>query len=208
MKKILSLILFVIIIVVGSAAIFQKCNKSNPEDILSDFKEIEAYTTDVTYIIKNARGEITVKTSQWYDEDKGLKVDFGQDRSQVYKEDKIYVKEITTGRTYNMEKDFDQLYKLAFIPEISKLFVNDEEFRYYYKENRDNKYLVVEFNTLLDNENLTKEVLFIDTKNGVPLEGIIYDKRGNERAKILYSNFKKEHNIDEELFDIAKDTQQ
>lgn len=201
-KKLLLLISIIITIIISGIILLQKHHKLTPERVLSDFKEIEGYTTEVTYLITNSRGEITVKTSQWYDEDNGLRVEFGQDRVQIYKEDKIYVEELATGRTYDMKKDFDQLYKLAFIPEISKLFINDEEFKYHYKEKEGKQYLVVEFNTLLDNENLIKEVLFIDTKNKVPLEGIIYDKRGNERAKIIYNNFKMDNNIDEELFKI------
>ena len=196
------ILLFIIVSAVTIIGACQKVYKDNPEKILSKFKEINMYQCDVIYKIKNARGEITIDTKQYYNKEIGMRVEFGEDRIQFYKDKKIYVKENKTNRQYDIEKDFDEFYSYAFLEKISKLFINDEEFKYYNEEKEGVNSLVVEFNTLSGNENIAKEVLYIDKISGNPMKAIFYDERGDERGEIIYKNFIKLKNMDKKLFEV------
>ena len=203
MKYFKSLILLIVIVLTfGVMAACQKIYKDNPEKILTNLKEIKRYQCGVIYKFKNARGEITIDTEQYYDRDLGVRVEFEQDRVQIYKGEKIYVTENKSNRKYEIEKDFDELYSYAFVDKISKLFINDEEFKYYNEEKEGVNNLIVEFNTLSSNKNIAKEVLYIDKANGNPIKAIFYDERGDERGEITYKNFIKPKNMDKKLFDI------
>ncbi|WP_160677741.1 germination lipoprotein GerS-related protein [Clostridium sp. C8-1-8] len=201
-NRLLLILLFLIIAAVSIFAAYQRFFNITPEEILDEIKEIGAYTTDVSYTAISSRGEVKYDTTQWYDKTQGTKIEFKDGRINLYKENKIYIKDINSNRQYEMDKDSDQFYKLAFMDEIRKYIVLDNEIKYYYKDINGIRYLMVEFSMLNGNENMDKQLLIIDSENRVPKELIIYDKKGSERGKIVYSNFKKLKNVDKKLFEI------
>lgn len=201
-NRLLLILLFLIIAAVSIFAAYQRFFNITPEEILDEIKEIDAYSTDVSYTAISSRGEVKYDSTQWYDKTQGTKVEFKDGRINLYKENKIYIKDINSNRQYEMDKDSDQFYKLAFMDEIRKYIVLDNEIKYYYKDINGIRYLMVEFSMLNGNENMDKQLLVIDSEKRVPKELIIYDKKGSERGKIVYSNFKKLKNVDKKLFEI------
>lgn len=201
-NRLLLILLFFIVGVVAVAAAYQKLYKVTPEEILDEIKKVNAYTVEVTYVIKNARGEIKEQSIQFYDKTIGTRVDFGQDRILIYKDNKIFIKDLKSNNTYEVDNNFDQFYKLAFLNEVGKYILNDEEFKYHYSDIEGKRFLILEFSTLSSNENLYKEVFIIDIEKKSPREMIIYDKRGNERGRITYNNYKKADKLDKKLFEM------
>ncbi|QAA35004.1 germination lipoprotein GerS-related protein [Clostridium manihotivorum] len=201
-NRLLLILLFLIIAAVSIFAAYQRFFNITPEEILDEIKEIDAYSTDVSYTAISSRGEVKYDSTQWYDKTQGTKVEFKDGRINLYKENKIYIKDINSNRQYEMDKDSDQFYKLAFMDEIRKYIVLDNEIKYYYKDINGIRYLMVEFSMLNGNKNMDKQLLVIDSEKRVPKELIIYDKKGSERGKIVYSNFKKLKNVDKKLFEI------
>ena len=58
------------------------------EDIIEGLKNIKAYEAKVQYVMKNDKGEETEETKQWYSADKGVRVEFGDEVTKVYKDEK------------------------------------------------------------------------------------------------------------------------
>ncbi|GFP74001.1 germination lipoprotein GerS-related protein [Clostridium fungisolvens] len=201
-NRLLLILLFIIIAAVSIFAAYQKFYNITPEEILDEIKEIKSYTADVTYTSISSRGEVKYETTQCYDREQGTRVDFKEGRIYLYKQNKIYVKDTNTNRQYEVDKNSDEFYKLAFIDEIGKYIVLDQEIKYYYKDINGVRCLIVEFSILNNNQNMDKQVLIIDSESKVPKELLIYDKNGSERGRIEYSNFKKSNKLDKKLFDL------
>ena len=88
------------------------------EDIIEGLKNIKAYEAKVQYVMKNDKGEETEETKQWYSADKGVRVEFGDEVTKVYKDEKIYVKDTINNNEYELGQDMDIVHPLAFINNI------------------------------------------------------------------------------------------
>ena len=60
-------------------------------------------------------------------------------------------------------------------------------------------YIELNLELFLENDHLDKAKVFIDKKEKTPIGAIIYDKEGNDRLRIIYKNFEKLKEIDNDL---------
>lgn len=120
MKKKLLLILMVCIpfISIILVILFRATAEPTNEEIIKSLKEIKCYSTRVEYIIKNTRGEEREETTQYYSKDIGGRIDFGEDRSKIYKDNKVIVKDGISNKEYTMENDMDEIHSLAFLNKL------------------------------------------------------------------------------------------
>ena len=88
------------------------------EEIIEGLKNINAYEAKVKYVMKNDKGEEIEETKQWYSADKGVRVEFGDEVTKIYKDEKIYVKDTINDNEYELEQDMDIVHPLAFINNI------------------------------------------------------------------------------------------
>ncbi|MPQ43138.1 germination lipoprotein GerS-related protein [Clostridium tarantellae] len=193
MKKKLSTILFIILLIiiaiVGGLAICQKkVTKITPEDILKKTFEVNAYNTDITYTVKNARGQFEEEGCIEYHKDQGTRIKL-KNKEQLFKNDKITIKYSNEDKIFEVNKDFDNFYRYLFINEIPSFLRDENTISYNLQTLEEKQYLILEFNTLSGNDNLYKGKILIDAVEKVPVETIIYDKKGEERIIAKYKNF-------------------
>ncbi len=199
-SRILLILLFIILIIVGGLAIHEKLFKVYPEDILKKVSEVKSYSSDVTYLFKNQRIEYKEDGKQIYHNKYGMKLCLS-DREQIYKDDKIVIKYTRDNKTYEVDKDYDEFYKYTFINEIQKFLTSNSEAKYSYETYEGKKCVIVEFNTLSGNDNIYKEILIIDAKKAVPLRIDIYSKKEEERVTIYFKNFDTSGTVQKQIFD-------
>ncbi|MGL5244174.1 MAG: germination lipoprotein GerS-related protein [Sarcina sp.] len=193
MSKKLSTTLFIILLItvvlVGGLAIFQKKNKKvTPEEVLKETLDVKEYATDITYIVKNARGQFEENGSIEYNKGEGTKITL-ENKEQTFNNEKIKIKYSNDEKVFEVDRDFDNFYRYLFINEISGFLRDENTISYNFQVIEDKQFLVLEFNTLSGNENIHKEKMLIDAKEKVPVEATIYDKNGNERIIVKYKNF-------------------
>lgn len=193
MRKRENILLFILlaicIIFVCGILIYKKnIDLNTPENILNKLSNINSYSTKITYIVKNSRGEFKEEGLIEFNKDDGTKITLSN-RVETFKNEKIYIDYIEDNKSYEVSEDFDNFYQFMFINYISKFLNEENNVIYSYETIENMEYFIVEYLLLSGNQNFYKEKLYIDIKNKIPLKAIIYDKNGVERLNISYSEF-------------------
>lgn len=200
-KKILTLVLFLLpLISIVLVVIYRLTAEPSSNKVIDYLKHIEMYKTDVEYVIKNSRGIEKESTTQYYSSLKGKRIDFGEDRSKIYLDDKILIKDNISKKTYEVENDIDVFHSIAFLDILLESPITSDEIKVGQEEWGETEYIQINCDLLLSNDHLNTVDIFIDKNNKIPIGAIIYDKENNESVRIVYTNFEKLKEIEEELF--------
>ncbi len=198
-KLLLILLVFIPVILITLVIIFRMTAEPTNEEIIKSLKDIKAYTTDVEFLIKNSRDEERQNAIQYYKKDVGGKIDFGQDRTKIYKENMILVKDNVSNKEYTIENSMNDLYSISFLNKLLSYPINNEGLKEGQEEWGDTEYIVFTSELFLKNDNLDKVKVFIDKQKKAPIGAIVYDKNNKDRVRIVYRNFEKLKELDEEL---------
>lgn len=201
MKKKLLLILMVSIpiILITLVIVFRMTSEPTNEEIIKSLKDIKAYKTDVEFLIKNSRDEERQNAIQYYKTDVGGKISFGEDRSKIYKDNMILVKDNVSSKEYTIENGMNDVYSISFLNKLLSYPINNEGLQEGQEEWGDTEYIFFTSELFLKNDNLDKVKIFIDKQKKIPIGAIIYDKNNKDRIRIVYRNFEKLKELDEEL---------
>lgn len=204
-RKILFLILILLVIGLSFCSIVYLKFSRSDEKIISDIRELKSYQCDVRYVIKNSRGEIKEETNQLYSDNKGNRVDFGEDRIQVYNnEGKVKVWDKILNKGYETTNQDYSFYSISFINNLSKYLNDGSTMEMEYDKEINKRYLKV--NVVLDNNNpnLDRAVLYVDIYERVPEKLLVFNKKGELVVEAFYNNFIRDAKVDETLFDLGE----
>ena len=199
-KIIITLLLIIPFISIFLVVIFRGIISPNNEEIIRELKNIKCYETKVEYIVKNSKGEEREDTVQYYSRDKGVRVEFKDDKIKLYKEDGIHVKDNSSTGEYVIESDMDILHSMAFMNKILSYPLKSDSIKEGQEEWGDTIYIQVDTELFLNNEHFNSARIFINKKTKTPIGIVIYDKDGNDSVRIIYEDFKIVKEIDENLF--------
>ncbi|MDD6794104.1 MAG: germination lipoprotein GerS-related protein [Clostridiaceae bacterium] len=196
LKKWLFLLLLIPFISIILVIIFRNNYFPTNEEIIDKVKNTEAYTSNVQYIIKNSKGKYEENTKIYFSKKYGMRIEFENDRTKIYKEGSISMKD--KGSEYETNGDIDQLYPLAF---TSNLLSNSiQEIKEGAEEWGDAKYIEIKVDLPYKNIHMTSAKLYINKNDNTPIVAKIFDINGDERVTILYKDFEYMKKIDESLF--------
>ena len=198
-KLLLGLLVAIPIILIILVILFRVTAEPTNEEIIESLKGIKAYKTEVEFIVKNSRDEERQDTIQYYKKDIGGRIDFGTDRTKIYKNDSILVKDNIANKEYEMEEGMDELYSLSFLNNLLSYPIDNEGINEGQEDWGDTEYIVFTSELFLKNDNLNKIKIFIDKQEKTPIGAIIYDKDNKDRVRIVYRNFEKLKDLDEGL---------
>ena len=199
-KKLLLMFLVAIpIILITLVIVLRMTAEPNNDEIIKSLKEIKAYKTEIEFVIKNSRDEERQEAIQYYKKDVGGKIEFGEDRSKIYKDGMILVKDNISNKEYSINDSINDLYSLSFLNKLLSYPINNKGIQDGQEEWGETEYIVFTSELFLKNDNLDKVKIFIDKQKKIPIGAIIYDKKDNDRVRIVYRNFEKLKEIDEEL---------
>lgn len=189
-KNILLCILLItcIICVCGILVYRQNIELNKPENILKKLSNIDNYSTKITYVVKNSRGEFKEEGLIEFNEGSGTKITL-ENRVETFKDGKIYIEYTDENKSYSVAEDFDNFYRFMFINYLPKFLNEENNISYSYKTIEEKEYLVIDYLLLSGNQNFYKEKLYIDIKNKKPFKAIVYDKNDVDRLNISYSEF-------------------
>ncbi len=200
-KKLLLVFLISIPVILISLVILLRITaEPTNEEIIESLKNIKAYKTEVEFIVKNSRDEERQDTVQYYKEDLGGRIDFGEDRTKIYKDNEILVKDYISNKEYTMAIGMDELYSISFLNKLLSYPINNEGIKEGQEEWGETEYIVFTSELFLKNDSLNKVKIFIDKNKKVPIGAIIYDKDNADRVTIVYKNFEKLKDIEEDVF--------
>lgn len=193
MKKKKNILLFILLAigmmgVCGVLIYKQNVELNRPENILDKLSNIDSYSTKVTYIVKNSRAEFKEEGLIEFNGDNETKITL-ENRMEIFKDGKIYMKYIDENKNYSVSEDFDNFYQFMFINYLSRFLNKENNVTYSYETIENIEYLVIDYLLLSGNQNFYKEKLYIDIKNKKPFKAIIYDKNNAEKLNIGYSEF-------------------
>ncbi|EHJ02304.1 putative secreted protein [Clostridium sp. DL-VIII] len=169
------------------------------EDIVNDLKNTKCYSSKVEYSFINSKSESKESTMQYYSMGKGSRIEFndGYKRVKVYKGGEIKVQ--GEDEEFTLDKDIDVIYPLAFIENILS---NQQsgDIKEVKAEWGDGVYLQLDIEYNNKNKHLNKAEFYIDKNKKVPVLLKILDDNDKERILITYKDFKKEKNLNNNLF--------
>ena len=198
-KLLLMLLVSIPIILITLVIVLRMTAEPNNDEIIKSLKEIKAYKTEIEFVIKNSRDEERQEAIQYYKKDVGGKIEFGEDRSKIYKDGMILVKDNISNKEYSINDSINDLYSLSFLNKLLSYPINNKGIEDGQEEWGETEYIVFTSELFLKNDNLDKVKIFIDKQKKIPIGAIIYDKKDNDRVRIVYRNFEKLKEIDEEL---------
>lgn len=198
-KLLITLLLCIPFISIILVILFRLTAVPTNEEVISKLKETECYKTEVEYITKNSRGEEREETILYYSKDKGARIDFGQDRIKFYNKDNITVRDNISNKEYTLDNELDMLHSLAFMEILLSYPIEADSIKEGQEEWGETIYIELTLELFLENDHLDKAKVFIDKKEKTPIGAIIYDKEGNDKLRIIYKNFEKLKELDNDL---------
>ncbi len=198
----ITLLMIIPFISIILAILFRHAVVPTNEEIVECVKNMKKYETIAEYTISNNRGTYNEKTKILFFDGHGFRIDFGEDLTKLYYEDKIIMSYNKKNEKYEVKRDIDNLYPLGVMSEIFKnpiLGISEGQ-----QEWGDLQYLKVDFDLITNNNHLDKATLYIDKTKKQPLLIKIYDNKGSERVKIEYREFNQDITYDEENFEIKQ----
>lgn len=198
MKKLL--ILFAAILSLTAVLFGCKSSKEDPNEVLNYLKDLDSYSTSYTMDIINDKQTITYEGKQYFSKSLGYRLEVGQDRNYIYKDNNIYVQDTKNNLKYTLDKNFDDIYKISFIKEYIKLLYTDMEIKHEFKEIQGIKYQLISLTIPGGSREMSKAVLYVDRKTNHPDKILVYDDKGKERRRIVYKNFEANPKLEESLF--------
>lgn len=190
MRKVLPLIL--IISSLFLCICFSSCERreENPNAITDYLKSLNSYSTEINIIIKNDKQTINYSGNQLYLKGVGYKQEIGKDRIYIYKQNKIYVKDIHNSLKYVTDISKDSIYKYSFIGEYVALLYTEEKISLTDKVLDNQNYVVVRLDIPGNNRNMENAELYVNKKTKLPYKLLIKDSKGKEKIEVMYNNFK------------------
>lgn len=177
-------------------------NVKDTEKTIDYLKNLDSYSCDMNMKIQNDKQTINYSGKQFYDKNYGYRFELEKNRILVYKENKIFVKDLQNGMSYDTDKDFDSLFKLCFIGEYIGLIYTNEKIENSFKNINNEEYQVIHLDIPGNNKNISKADLYVSVRERFPKYLNIYDNKGKEKINIEYSNFKFNPELQRELFDV------
>ncbi|WP_300382219.1 germination lipoprotein GerS-related protein [Clostridium sp.] len=200
-KRIFKILLVSVPIILIVLIIFLRLTaEPSNEQIIRGLRDIRNYTAKVDYLIINTRGEEREETIQYFSKDFGGRIDFGQDRVKIYKDDKILIKDNLSNKEYGLEEDMDKFHPIAFMDKLLENPIIDGQIKDGQEEWGEREYIEFTSELFLNNENLDKIRIFIDKNEEIPIGAVIYDKNGIDKVRIVYKEFKRLKEQEEDLF--------
>lgn len=198
-RKLVVLFTIGILILVGMCACGKK--KANPDKVVQFLKELNSYACDLDIHLKNNKQEIKLECKQFYDEKYGHRLDIGDERILIYKENDILISDLNNHMEYITDKNFDSVYKLSFLQEYIGLLYTDEEIRHSVQTICDKQYQLIHLTIPGNNRNLNKAIMYVNLENKLPEKVVICDIKGNEVISFIYRNFNPNLKIEKEIFE-------
>lgn len=192
------LIFVFIVIVIG-------CGRKNDytEKTIDYLKSLDSYSCDINMKIENDKQTISYTGKQFYDKRYGYRFELDKSRVLIYKDNKIFVKDLQNGLKYDTDKEFDSLFKLSFIGEYVELIYTNEVVKNSFKKVGDEEYQVIQLDIPGNNKNINKSELYVNKNENLPKYLIIYDSKGRKRVEVEYTNFKSNQELQKDIFDIT-----
>lgn len=193
-----------IILLFFSFFLFISCKENrieNSEQAFDYLKGIKNYISDVRVTFKNGRNEESILIKQYSSSKNAYRLDLQNDRSFIYKDDKIYVRDIKNKLGYFIDENFDEIYKYCFLNEYIKLIYSMDEVKYFEEDYGQGKNYGTKVNLPTNNLNVSYGVLYLDGEKYIPTRLEIFDNMDKQRILIEYLNFNVLDEIDFSVFD-------
>lgn len=176
-------------------------NSEQAFDYIKGLKNYIAYTK-ITF--KNERSEESIFLKQYSSSNGIYRLDLNEDRTYIYRDDKIFVKDLKNDKQYFLEESFDEVYKNCFLNEYIKLLYSMDQVEYFKESYSEGESITTIYgakvNLPINNLNMSSATLYLDGSRYVPIKLEIFDNKGNLRILIEYLTFDALEEMDSELF--------
>ena len=159
--KILVVALVIIPLVMMMVLIIVKGNYTlTNEQIIEKIKTTDNYSEKINITFKNQIKEYEEDAEIFSDKDGGLRIDFGGDRTKIYKDGHIFVKD--NRDQYEIDENFDIVYPLTFMENILENDITSIEEGH--EDWGDIEYIKVDLKLNESNNHIDRATVYLDKK--------------------------------------------
>ncbi|OPJ65100.1 germination lipoprotein GerS-related protein [Clostridium oryzae] len=193
-----SVLLFLVLLF----AVFTGCSNTETkhEDAIRHIKAIKTYYCKADISVINDKQKLEYKCRIYHDSKRGSAIDINDKRKLIFKDNCIYVTDKASGKKYIQNRNFDEVYHLAFIDDYINLMYKNQKAECNRKEINGTQYELISFDINGNNRNISKGTLYLSEKGFMPKKLIIYDNTGTEKIVITYSGYVANKKISSKLF--------
>lgn len=179
----------------------------NAELAFDYIKGLKNYISEIDITFRNELGEEKVYLKQYGKYNGHYRIDLNGNYNYVYKDNKIYVKDIKHDSiNYFIDDSFDEIYKYCFLNEYIKLIYSMDQVEYFeiLDDEMENKikYFGAKINLPSNNLNINYSKIYLNSEDYLPSKLEIFDNNNNLRILIEYYNFNIVDKLDDELFNL------
>ncbi|SHJ94123.1 Outer membrane lipoprotein-sorting protein [Hathewaya proteolytica DSM 3090] len=193
------LILFCVLVCIIFAIIYIKnlYKDDYSSQAIEEIKSIASYKASVDIVVKNSKQEIVCSGKEIYDTNRGGKL-LLEKNTYFFNGNSLSVKD-ANGMEYTSEEKAD-VYRFCFLQEYMKYFYLEGEMHAEPLEYRGRKCDMISFELAGNNKNIHWASIYYDLDRSVPLEIKVYNEDNKEVMYIMFKEFMKNIDInDEEL---------
>lgn len=198
-RIILGLFILVPIILIIIIVMCRKVVVPSNEQIVDSLNSVKYYTCTAEYIFNNSKGNFEEETVQYFNSDKGMRIEFKDDlqRIKVYKGDEIELK--TNTDECMLDKDIDVIYPLASLKNIFSN-IDEQNIEEIKLEWSDDIYLKLNLKYNFKNKHIFRGEFYINKQKKSPSLLKVYDDNGKERILVKYKDFNVKEKLEDDLF--------
>ncbi|MEW9095558.1 MAG: germination lipoprotein GerS-related protein [Clostridiaceae bacterium] len=192
----------VIFFVVSVPLLFYSKTSHKDEKAVDYIKNLKSYSAESNIIVVNDKQALEYNCKQYYDRKIGGRIEVGDSRVFIYKDNKTYVNDLKSNMKYTVDRDFDIIFNISMVSEYIKLMYTDEEIKISSKSIEGIEYVMVELHMPYMNRNLVKGRIYLNKDNYLPERLEILDSSNRIKVRVNYKNFIPNEEIDENLFNL------
>ncbi|MBU5485149.1 hypothetical protein KQI86_12465 [Clostridium sp. MSJ-11] len=192
----------VVFFVISIPLLFYSKASHKDEKAVDYIKNLKSYSAESNIILVNDKQALEYNCKQYYDRKIGGRVEVGDSRVFIYKNNKTYVNDLKSNMKYTVDRDFDIIFNISMVSEYIKLMYTDEEIKISSKSIEGIEYVMVELHMPYMNRNLVKGIIYLNKDNYLPERLEILDDNNRIKVRVNYKNFIPNEEIDENLFNL------
>ncbi|WP_315118980.1 germination lipoprotein GerS-related protein [uncultured Clostridium sp.] len=192
----------VIIFIVSIPLLFYSKVSHKEEKAIDYIKNLKSYSCESNIILVNDKQAVEYNCKQYYDRKIGGRIEIGDSRVIIYKDNKAYVSDLKSNMKYTVDRDFDIIFNISMVSEYIKLMYTNEEIKISSKSIEGIEYTIVELHMPYMNRNLVKGRVYLNKDNYLPERLEILDSGNRIKVRVNYKNFIPNEDMDQSLFNL------
>lgn len=183
MKRIIIFVLLILFIIIAIFKLLSPNSKLPLQSPENRLRSLKSYSCNIELRVLNKAGTLKYHMRQYYCGGIGYRVELGEERVFIFKDDKIYVEDKISKQKYTQKGSFNTAFKYTFLVDMLKTTFDNAQFK------NSGDYITATALIPSNNRNLARVELFIEKASARPKYLHVYNWQDQRTIEIEYLTF-------------------